>query len=513
MSLHLGRFCWRCIHNPVVPLTILGLLSWLAYLHLTLRYPLQGFVARYLVTDFGRAYSWSMSSLQDFSLTIFQVLALYILAWHVISRHPDHRRLSWIVLAFGLLFAVTLLFMYPIMASDIFEYIFHSRILVHYGQNPLVVPPARFPGDPFLKTVPWARQASPYGPLWLLLTVPGTLLARDDLILNLFMMRGLAILFYAGCTLVIASLIKQQDPDAGTVGILLFAWNPLVLLEVAGNGHNELIMMFFVLLAIYFLGEKRWTLVLPLLVASVMVKYVSVLLLLPFLLYCLRSQVGRHARALFLVKSLALSALVFAVVSFPFLAMPSGLLDQANFFSLLAVPTLLFNLLKASQGDKAAKTITFVASALTYLPIYLFSLRGLARQGQTQRLVIASAWLILAYLGFASMQFQPWFVVLPIALGIWGNDPSLRRVLLVFTVSALLSYVANFFWVWNFRLWSSLQVNVMFVTVIFVPPLLIGVLSLTNSLWQNVQARLFCLGVSFSPNLQEIADPEISSER
>jgi hypothetical protein len=50
-------------------------------------------------------------------------------------------------------------------------------------------------------------------------------------------------------------------------------------------------------------------------------------------------------------------------------------------------------------------------------------------------------------------------------------------VLVVFTASALLSYAANFVWIWNYKAWQILQVNAMFVFVVFIPPLIVGLLS------------------------------------
>jgi hypothetical protein len=101
----------------------------------------------------------------------------------------------------------------------------------------------------------------------------------------------------------------------------------------------------------------------------------------------------------------------------------------------------------------------------------------LARDPRPHGLILLSTWLTIAYLGIACMHYQPWFTVWPIALGIWINHRLARRVLIVFTLSALLSYAANFVWIWNIRTLQSLQVNVMFVLVIFAPPLLVGLLS------------------------------------
>lgn len=473
----------RYFRNPLVQLTVVGLLSWAAYLHLVWTYPLKTFVDKYPLTDFGRANDWSQASLADFLLSIFGAFFFYLLGWWIVRRHPQNRRLLWLVLVFALAFAVTLLVMYPITATDLFEYVFHSRILTHYGQNPLAVPPMVFQGDPFLKMVNWARHPSPYGPLWVLLTVPGSLVAGNDLILNLVLMKALPVIFFLGCALLIAAIMRHKNPGQKIVGTLLFAWNPLVLFEAPGNGHNGIIMMFFSLFAIYLLMRRRWLWVLPALLASVLVKYITAILLLPFLIYCLRAQIGSRARIRFLIKTFAISAILVSVIASPFLQVPSGLLEEANFYSLLAIPSLAYNFMKGIHGDKLSKVITIAISVLAYLVLYAVSLRALTRDAGPHRLMVLCTWLIVAYLGMACMHFQPWFVIWPITLGVWVNHTLVRRVLIVFTASALLAYGVNYFWIWNFKILQPFQVNLMFVAVIFTPPLIVGFFSRAQTLF------------------------------
>ena len=483
--------CW--FHNPIIQLALVGLLTWLAYLDLTLTYPLKPFVDKYPLTDFGRANNWSQWTLADFLLSIMGAFFLYLIAWRIVSRNSQERRLLWLAIAFALLFGVTLLAMYPISSTDIFEYVFHSRILVHYGQNPLAVPPMAFKGDPFLATVNWQRHPSPYGPLWVLLTVPGSLIAGDDLVLNLVLMKALAVIFFLGCALVIAAILRHKNPGQQVIGTLLFAWNPLVLFEAPGNGHNGIIMMFFALLSIYFLIRRQWMWVIPALVASVLIKYITAILLLPFLIYCWHAQPNRAARMSYLVKTTAITAFFVGVLIPPFLQVPQGLLEEGNFYSALAVPSLAYNLLRGIHGDNVAKVLTITVCAISYFVLYALSVRALTREQQPHRFIAVCTWLIVAYLGIACMHFQPWFAIWPIALGIWVSHPLARRVLVVFTASALLSYAANFVWIWNYRAWQTLQVNVMFVAVIFAPLLIVGLLSrvreahLTFERWHAVQ--------------------------
>jgi hypothetical protein len=66
------------------------------------------------------------------------------LAWREGGRTPDEHALR-LVLGFGALFAVTLIFVYPITATDLYSYIAQSQVWVHYHHNPLFTPPAQFP--------------------------------------------------------------------------------------------------------------------------------------------------------------------------------------------------------------------------------------------------------------------------------------------------------------------------------------------------------------------------------
>lgn len=475
----------RWLSSPVLHISLLGILSWLVYLHWTLTYPLADYVARYNLTDFGRANDWRIGTLIDFMISAMVLLACCVLAWFVIRRFPHNRRLFWLVFGFAVLFSFTLLMMYPITSSDVFEYVFHSRILVHYGLNPMVVAPIAFKGDSFLKALPWGQHPSPYGPLWLLLTVPGGLIANNDFLMSLIVMKFLPLPFFLGSVLIIAAILQRMDANYRLAGTLLFAWNPPVLLEAIGNGHNDLIMMFFVLFAIYLMIRRKWVWVIPVLVASILIKWATAILVIPFLIYCWHAQPTSQARWKYLLKTSSISGALLIVLVLPFLAVPTGLLEESNFYSLLALPSVAYHFLRGIYGVNTAKVLTIGTGVLSYLAIYILSLRSLLGKLQPRHLILLSVFLILAYFGVACVHFQPWFVIWPLALGIWINHPAIRSVLLVFTCSALFSYVANFWWIWNYRVWGTLQVNVIFVLVIFTPPILIGILSrLTPILFQ-----------------------------
>ncbi|MCB0162109.1 MAG: hypothetical protein KDD83_28425, partial [Caldilineaceae bacterium] len=62
-------------------------------------------------------------------------------------------------------------------------------------------------------------------------------------------------------------------------GVVLLAWNPVILVETLGNGHNDIAMIFWVLAAAWALVGGRYTLAVLALVFGTLVKFVPVLML------------------------------------------------------------------------------------------------------------------------------------------------------------------------------------------------------------------------------------------
>src|SRR5690606_23182672 len=109
--------------------------------------------------------------------------------------------------------------------------------------------------------------------------------------------------------------------DMALFAFVLFAWNPFVLLRAVGNGHNDLAMLFFALLALLLVQRREWTLVWPVLAVSVLIKYTTALLGPPLLLYAWYQTEGSpRQRARALAPGILLAGGVTAVAYAPFWA-------------------------------------------------------------------------------------------------------------------------------------------------------------------------------------------------
>src|SRR3712207_9323769 len=65
------------------------------------------------------------------------------------------------------------------------------------------------------------------------------------------------ILAYLGTCVALYLILRAAQPERALVGTLLYAWNPLVILEAVQNGHNDVVAALPCLLAVWLRSEER----------------------------------------------------------------------------------------------------------------------------------------------------------------------------------------------------------------------------------------------------------------
>lgn len=197
-------------------------------------------------------------------VTLLALVAIY--GWaivHGVRTAPKEKpsRL-WLLFLFGsiLIFGLTLLLQPRLFSDDVFTYIFSGRILAVYHANPLNTAPGQFPTDLYVQWVIAGRDApNIYGPLWLCVT---WLLVGfgGNAVTTLLLFKGLALLAHLVNCLLVWSILGKTAPTRQLPGTLLYAWNPLALIELAGSGHSEGLLLTLLLLAtwLYVCEAGRW---------------------------------------------------------------------------------------------------------------------------------------------------------------------------------------------------------------------------------------------------------------
>jgi hypothetical protein len=305
------------------------------------------------------------------------LFALYVAAWQIVRR-AQSRSVWLIVIGSTIVFSVSLLFMYPYDAADIFDNIMHGRILSVYGANPFRDVAAQFSTDPLYPYIGWRKSISAYGPAWEITAGLSARLAGHDLLTNIFVFKLVLAGFMAGCAGLIAAILRRLAPDRVLPGVVLFLWNPVVLYETIGQGHNDVAMLFWMLLAVWLLLRKRYTLTIVALLIGALFKYIPVLFIPAALAIALRDLGTARSRWRYLgvTAIIAIALVVFAYAPF-WNGFETLSITRRTTLYTTSLPAVAFNLLQSGLNkEDAARTVSLTALTITALAALIVTWRA-----------------------------------------------------------------------------------------------------------------------------------------
>jgi len=424
--------------------------------------------------DLGKVTSYSHDAARDFVLVFLLLFALAYMAY-VLCRG----RSSWfgllLVLLFAFLCGLALVLVYPITAADIFEYIAYARITVHHGVNPHLYRPADFLGDPLMWYSAWPHITSPYGPVWTYLSAAIGMLSGSSLLTYLLLFKGLALAVHLLNAGLIYALLARWRPSYALAGAVLYAWNPLVLFESAAGGHNDGLVVFFILLAVHLFARGRFALAIPAATLSCLVKMPTVIIVPLFVVAGWRALSGKDSRARVMALGLALTVGLVLLLHAPLWEGRASLgwLERQNLFtsSFATLAVLgLGNLL--GEGDLVESVVRYGVLGLFGL-FYVWQILRLKRGMHS--LLMSLYWTVFVFLSFAVLWWQPWYVVWLVALGALVASSGIAQLTTLFSYTATWNYVVYIFllmWFFPLMMWgNSLGVNLVAVLLIFGAPL------------------------------------------
>ena len=278
------------------PLWAALLLSFLGYGLLALWFPLLPNAGRVPPGDV-RAFAPTLAAGLIYAAVVLALFLLFVAACRRVAdgdltSGKDERRALAALLLVAALLAAPLLFAYPINATDVYRYVIRGRVASAYGESPYLAPPARFVGDPFLPLAgEWVGETSPYGPLWETTAAALTAVSGDNLFLGVLLFKLLALGCFLGVGALLWRLLDSRPQRAAYTALWL--WNPALLLTFAANGHNDALMILWLLLGVFVARRGRPAVGLLIMVLAALVKPIAALVLPVFFLALLRQQEGR----------------------------------------------------------------------------------------------------------------------------------------------------------------------------------------------------------------------------
>ena len=356
-----------------------------------------------------------------YALVTASLFSAYLGLLSLCRRGALQGRARGLALTIPCLLTVILAASTPVLSEDIFSYMAHGCLGVVPGDNPLLQPAdsaAHTVFGPFLAKFGWHGEIgiTPYGIVWTRIEVSVMRWCGTHIALALLMLKSVAAIASLGTGLCVWIFLGRVRPAAQLYGTLAYLWNPLILTEFAGEGHNDAVMVFFVVAALAAASTHRVTTSLVAQLLGVLTKYVSVLFLPAHLVYLWRTRrsVTRLAAriAAALLVTLGIASLLYGSLwagghSF------DGLLNRGQPISSASLFGAINWILRRSPLAAFNGVLTLAAVTL---PLLAFIAWASLRVKDAAGLARTVAWISVGYALVSSPDFWPWYSCMPVTL-------------------------------------------------------------------------------------------------
>lgn len=376
----------------------------------------------------------------QFTLNLGFYSLLFIAILRIIDLAKKRPELIKFALIAAIFLRIIVLFAFPFWSDDIHRFLWDGLIL-NAGVNPLTfVPSDYFSGNVPLPAIDglnkelYSQLNSPdyytiYPPVCQITFYIASFFYKINGFLGFLVLKSFMLAFEIGSLILMGRLLKLWSLPA--FYILIYALNPLVILELCGNIHYEAGMIFFCLGAIYLLVKKRLALSAISMTLAVATKMIP-LIFLPLLI-----------KRLGLKKSIsyfAIMAFSGAILFTPFLFGGGWQHLQESiglYFQKFEFNASLYYLLRwvgfQLKGWNVIQTLGPYLGLATFASILTFAY--LDKDLKLRSLPSAMMWALGLYLLFATI-VHPWYITPLLAFSIFTK----YRFALLWTFLIFLSY-------------------------------------------------------------------------
>ena len=194
-----------------------------------------------------------------FLQVILPYLLLFLFYFIILKKVKKEQAI--LIAGAGILLRLIFLFAIPTLSDDFLRFLWDGNLMVH-DINPYAFKPSEVPeaaaiayNKEMLELVQSKNFYAVYPPALQYLFYLAALIAPDSVVGSVIVLRSIILLAEAGTLLLLIKLIKLYK--LSEKNILIYALNPLVIIELTGNLHFEVLMITFVLLAVFMILNKR----------------------------------------------------------------------------------------------------------------------------------------------------------------------------------------------------------------------------------------------------------------
>jgi len=332
------------------------------------------------------------------------------------------------IIAFGVLFRLLLLFLTPNLSEDVFRFLWDGKLWWE-GIDAYAFLPSELAKDHILNPDLFSQLNSPnyysiYPPLNQLIFSLGAIF--ENTTLGIISIRLLIILAEIGTIILLPKVLRQYNKDSKL--LILYAFNPLVILELSGSLHFEAFVIFFLIWAIYEFGKGNQIKSALGTGLAIGFKLVPLILLASFF---------RKLALKEYLKFILLAVLVTVLSFVPFLfsdALKGILTSTSLYFQNFEFNGSIYYLLReigfAVKGYNLIATTGPLMGGMAFSAMVIFNIVASSKMKLPERML----WTYIIYLLFATT-VHPWYVLPILVLGILSGYwfPVLWTFLIFFT--------------------------------------------------------------------------------
>ncbi len=343
----------------------------------------------------------------------------------------------------------------PFTSSDVFYYLGIGRIDSEYNQNPYYVTITDFvesqenteelEKDTVLmqgyKNY-WADTTVVYGPVWTIICKFVASLSLGNIDLGIIVFRAINILIHIlNCYLIYRITNKR-------IFSIIYGLNPYMLIEGIMCIHNDIFVVCFILIGLYFLlKKKKISLAVAALAMATAIKYFAILLLPLFVIYHFRNE----SRLKKFGRCIQYGLLFALILALPYLFyirdinVFEGIFEQQKRYakSFYIIFMLYFNNSGLSSRIHNILLITFIYAFAMRCLILLFK-----PQIKFRKEVKKEQYFLTAFLFLLITNFQPWYIMWLFPLIMWQSPKNIKLIIQIslisqFSNSIFLTYTEN----------------------------------------------------------------------
>ena len=402
-------------------------------------------------------------------LMIFSILYFYI----VKESESIFKNIKYtIIFIIAISFIFTLIL--PFLSSDIYYYIGDSWVSSKYGENPYYtsVKDLQNSGinDEILKnTGYWSNTTSVYGPMWNSIAKLLVSCSFGNITLALFIFK-----FASNLIHVLNCYLIYKITNKSIKYTILYGLNPLVLIELLSNVHNDIYLIMFVLMPIYFLLQQRnkvFTIVF--LAFSLAIKY-STILIVPFILLYMYKDEKTIKRLLYCFLSGISIIGIVVLLYLPYyrdFSIFTNMLVQGTKYS---QSLMLF--LSQNNGNSLIYGFIDKYNIIIFMILYIYVIIPELFNKNIKLTEILSKYnfTMIVFIFIVLTNFQKWYILWLLPTIIWQNN-NMRKFIIYLTITAIVPSFGYFVIgtdAWQIGMSYSIQIIIMSVALLIIDVLI-----------------------------------------